>query len=182
MVELNLKVELFEKNINLAISLKLKDKLEEKGYKVCMTRDTDIGLYEKGDTVKNKKREDLAKRVELKDTTKCNVFISIHQNMFPQAKYKGAQVWYANCEESKKLAEDIQESLKSNIDKSNHRVSKPAGEQYKILRDEHKCASVIIECGFLSNAEEEENLKKDDYQIKLAEAIAYGVEEYFKKL
>lgn len=171
-----------EKDINLAISLKLKDKLEEKGYKVCMTRDTDIGLYEKGDTVKNKKREDLAKRVELKNTTKCDVFISIHQNMFPQTKYKGAQVWYASNEESKKLAEDIQESLKNNIDKSNHRVSKPAGEQYKILRDQNKCSSVIIECGFLSNVEEEVNLKKDDYQIKLAEAIAYGVEEYFKKL
>lgn len=168
-----------EKDINLAISLKLKTKLEEMGYKVAMTREDDIGLYENGKTVKNKKREDLAKRVELKKITKCDVFISIHQNMFPQSKTKGAQVWYADNEESKKLANIIQESLKKNLDENNHRLSKPACDQYKILRDDYKGASVIVECGFLSNPEEEKNLKDDKYQIRIATAIANAVEQYY---
>lgn len=168
-----------EKDINLAISLKLRSKLEEKGYKVSMTREDDIGLYEDGKNVKNKKRQDLAKRVELKTTTNCDLFISIHQNMFPQAKSKGAQVWYANNETSKKLAEDIQESLKKNLDENNHRLSKPAGDQYKILRDNHKCASVIVECGFLSNPQEEKKLKEEEYQDKIATAIAKAIEQYY---
>lgn len=168
-----------EKDINLAISLKLKSNLEEKGYKVAMTREDDIGLYENGKTVKNKKREDLAKRVELKKITNCDLFISIHQNMFPQAKTKGAQVWYAHNEESKKLANIIQESLKKNLDENNHRVCKPACDQYKILRDNYKPASVIVECGFLSNPEEEKNLKDEQYQGKIATAIANAVEQYY---
>lgn len=168
-----------EKDINLAISFKLKSKLEEKGYKVAMTREEDIGLYENGKTVKNKKREDLAKRVELKTITNCDLFISIHQNMFPQAKTKGAQVWYAHNEESKKLANVIQESLKNNLDENNHRVCKPACDQYKILRDDYKGACVIVECGFLSNPEEEKKLKDEQYQGKIATAIANAVEQYY---
>lgn len=168
-----------EKDINLAISFKLKSKLEEKGYKVTMTREDDIGLYEDSKTVKNKKRQDLAKRVELKKITNCDLFISIHQNMFPQAKTKGAQVWYAHNQESKKLAKIIQESLKNNLDENNHRVCKPACDQYKILRDDYKGASVIVECGFLSNPEEEKKLKDQEYQDKIATAIANAVEQYY---
>lgn len=170
-----------EKEINLAIALKLKGNLEAKGYKVVMTRDNDDGLYDKGKTVKNKKVQDLTRRVELKKETKCDIFVSIHQNMFPQGKYKGAQVWYASNEKSKKLAEQLQESLKSNVDPNNNRVCKPAGEQYKILRDDYEGASVIIECGFLSNYEEEQNLKNDKYQEKLAETIGLGIDKYFKE-
>ncbi|SHJ77730.1 N-acetylmuramoyl-L-alanine amidase [Clostridium cavendishii DSM 21758] len=170
-----------EKDINLAITLKLKSNLEAKGYKVFMTRDNDDGLYDKGKTVKNKKVQDLTRRVELKKETKCDAFVSIHQNMFPQGKYKGAQVWYASNEKSKKLAESLQDSLKANVDPNNNRVCKPAGEQYKILRDNYEGASVIIECGFLSNYEEEQNLKSDKYQEKLAEAIGLGVDKYFKE-
>ena len=85
-----------EKDINLQISLKLRDSLKEKGYKVYMTRECDEGLYQKGTTVREKKREDLNKRVEMKKETECDIFISIHQNMFPQSKCYGAQVWYAS--------------------------------------------------------------------------------------
>ena len=73
-----------EKDINLQISLKLRDNLEEKGYKVYMTRDEDEGLYQKGNTIKEKKREDLNRRVQMKKETDCDIFVSIHQNMFHQ--------------------------------------------------------------------------------------------------
>ena len=83
-----------EKDINLQISLKLRDNLEEKGYKVYMTRDEDEGLYQKGNTIKEKKREDLNRRVQMKKETDCDIFVSIHQNMFPQSKCYGAQVCF----------------------------------------------------------------------------------------
>lgn len=167
-----------EKDINLAISLKLKENLEERGYKVEMTRCEDAGLYEKGQTVREKKREDLSNRVKRKDETKCDVFISIHQNMFPQSKCKGAQVWHSCNTYSKALADALQNSFKENIDPNNHRLAKAACEEYRILRDNYKGASVIVECGFLSNDEELQLLKNDEYQNKLADAIAKGIDSY----
>ncbi|MEG0133682.1 MAG: N-acetylmuramoyl-L-alanine amidase, partial [Clostridium sp.] len=87
------KVGTIEKDINLEISKKLKVDLENKGYKVVMTREGDDGLYNKGTTIKEKKREDLKKRCDMKKETNCDIFISIHQNMFAQSKCFGAQVW-----------------------------------------------------------------------------------------
>ena len=115
-----------EKDINLQIALKLRDNLEEKGYKVCMTRESDEGLYQEGKTVKEKKREDLNKRVSLKTETNCDIFVSIHQNMFPQSKCYGAQVWYASNEKSYELATKVQESIKETVNDNNKRVAKPA--------------------------------------------------------
>ncbi|MDZ4941470.1 N-acetylmuramoyl-L-alanine amidase, partial [Clostridium perfringens] len=113
------KTGIIEKDINLQISLKLKGVLEGKGYKVYLTRDSDTGLEEKGSTIKEKKREDLKKRRDLKQETKCDVFISIHQNMFPQSKCFGAQVWHSSNDVSKKLADNIQESLKETVKDNN---------------------------------------------------------------
>ena len=168
-----------EKDINLAISLKLKSALEEKGYKVEITRETDADLHTKGETVREKKRDDLANRVKMKEETKCNAFISIHQNMFPQSNCKGAQVWYAADDSSKLLGEALQESFKVNLDDNNHRVAKQAKEEYRILRNNKECAAVIAECGFLSNPEELQLLKSEDYQNKIVDSIVNGVEKYF---
>ncbi|MGL5245905.1 MAG: N-acetylmuramoyl-L-alanine amidase CwlD [Sarcina sp.] len=173
------KDETLEKDINLSIALKLKDSLETNGYKVCITRDTDIGLYEKGNTIREKKREDLSNRSKMKEKTNCDIFISIHQNMFPQNKCKGAQVWYASNDNSKKLAELLQEGFKLDIDSNNNRLAKAAGEQYRILRDNHKGASVIVECGFLSNNEELAMLKNEEYQKKIAQSITQSILKYF---
>lgn len=169
-----------EKDINLAISRALKEELSKRGYKVEMTRDDDVGLYEKGQKIKEKKNEDLVNRCKKKKEINCNVFISIHQNSFPQSKYYGAQVWHSNNDKSKKLADIIQNSLKENIDKNNNRVAKNAENNYKILRDGNEGANVIVECGFLSNPEEDAKLNTEEYQRKLADAIAKGVEEYYK--
>ena len=169
-----------EKNINLAISKALKEELLKRGYRVEMTREEDIGLYEKGQKIKEKKNEDLANRCKKKKEVNCDMFISIHQNSFPQSKYYGAQVWHSNNAKSKVLADSIQNSLKENIDKNNNRVAKNAENNYKILRDGHEGANVIVECGFLSNPEEDARLNTEEYQKKLADAIAKGVEEYYK--
>lgn len=171
-----------EKDINLKISLKLKDTLEEKGYKVYLTRDSDKGLEEKGSTIKEKKREDLKKRRDLKKETNCDVFVSIHQNMFPQAKCFGAQVWHSSNDASKKLADYIQESLKETVKDNNKRVSKPAGDSYLILRDNYEGASVLVECGFLSNPEEEQKLQAEDHQNLIVQGISLGIEKYFEEI
>lgn len=168
-----------EKDINLQIALKLRDNLEEKGYKVYMTRDEDEGLYQKGNTVKEKKREDLNRRVEMKKETECDIFVSIHQNMFPQSKCYGAQVWYSSNDNSYNLATVVQDSIKESVKDNNKRVAKPAAEAYLILRDKYEAASILVECGFLSNPDEEAKLKSDEHQNLIVEGISGGIDKYF---
>ncbi|EDT27404.1 N-acetylmuramoyl-L-alanine amidase CwlD [Clostridium perfringens] len=169
-----------EKDINLSISLKTKAALESKGYKVIMTRSEDVGLYTEGKKVREKKIEDLGNRVKIKKENKCDAFISIHQNMFPQKNCKGAQVWSANNEPSQKLGKIIQQKFKEEVDQNNKREAKVAKKEYKILNDGYEGASVIVECGFLSNPEECELLGKEDYQNKIANTLANAIDEYFK--
>ncbi|ELC8419771.1 N-acetylmuramoyl-L-alanine amidase CwlD [Clostridium perfringens] len=169
-----------EKDINLSISLKTKAALESKGYKVIMTRSEDVGLYTEGKKVREKKIEDLGNRVKIKKENKCDAFISIHQNMFPQKNCKGAQVWSANNEPSQKLGKIIQQKFKEEVDQNNKREAKVAKKEYNILNDGYEGASVIVECGFLSNPEECELLGKEDYQNKIANTLANAIDEYFK--
>ena len=169
-----------EKDINLSISLKTKAALESKGYKVIMTRSEDVGLYTEGKKVREKKIEDLGNRVKIKKENKCDAFISIHQNMFPQKNCKGAQVWSANNEPSQKLGKIIQQKFKEEVDQNNKREAKVAKKEYKILNDGYEGASVIVECGFLSNPEGCELLGKEDYQNKIANTLANAIDEYFK--
>ncbi len=171
---------IIEKDINLSISLKTKAALESKGYKVIMTRSDDVGLYTEGKKVREKKIEDLGNRVKIKKENKCDAFISIHQNMFPQKNCKGAQVWSANNEPSQKLGRIIQQKFKEEVDQNNKREAKIAKKEYKILNDGYEGASVIVECGFLSNPEECELLGKEDYQNKIANTLANAIDEYFK--
>ena len=166
-----------EKDINLSISLKTKAALESKGYKVIMTRSEDVGLYTEGKKVREKKIEDLGNRVKIKKENKCDAFISIHQNMFPQKNCKGAQVWSANNEPSQKLGKIIQQKFKEEVDQNNKREAKVAKKEYKILNDGYEGASVIVECGFLSNPEECELLGKEDYQNKIANTLANAIDE-----
>lgn len=169
-----------EKNINLNIGLLLGANLQSQGYKVEYTRTEDVGLYSEGKSVKEKKYEDLNKRVDLKKETDCDVFVSIHLNTFPQASCKGAQVWYSNFEGSSKLAQIIQSNVKEKLDNGNKRVPKAAGTQYKVLRGNDNMAGVIVECGFLSNSEEAEKLKNEDYQRKIADIIAESISIYLE--
>lgn len=162
-----------EKDINLEISNKLKKRLEEEGYKVYLTREEDKELS-------TRKVKDLDERCNIKKETKCDIFISIHQNKFTKASCFGAQVWYADNEKSTKLGNLIQQSLKENVDDGNTREAKNAKAQYRILRDGYDGACVIVECGFLSNSAEEERLKTKEHQDKIIKGILQGVNNYFE--
>ncbi|ERI95328.1 N-acetylmuramoyl-L-alanine amidase CwlD [Clostridiales bacterium oral taxon 876 str. F0540] len=170
-----------EKDINLQISLKLKEKLVKKGYNVIMIREGDNDLLNGSKKYSSKKAEDLSNRCKIKEKSDVDMFISIHQNHFPQGKYYGAQVWYSDFKESKLLAHIIQENFRIHLDKDNKRVEKPAKDNYKILRCNDKMPSVIVECGFLSNYEEELKLKDEKYQDKLTDSLTKSIEDYFNE-
>jgi N-acetylmuramoyl-L-alanine amidase len=170
-----------EKDINLNISLKLRDKLKEKGYMVVMTRDADKALLDEGKRAGTKKAQDIANRCKIKRESNADVFISIHQNYFPQGKYYGSQVWYSNSDESRILAQIVQDNLKIDLGRDNKRVEKPAKNDYKILSCDNIMPSILIECGFLSNYEEEKLLQEDGYQQKIADSIAKSIDSYFQK-
>ncbi len=164
-----------EKDINLEISKKLKEKLSDEGYKVFLTREDDTELAKT-------KVADLDARCKMKKETNCDVFISIHQNKFNSEKCFGAQVWYADNEKSNTIADLIQDSLKEKTEDNNKRIPKAAKKQYRILRDGYDGACVIVECGFLSNYNEEQKLKTDEHQAKLVEGIAGGINKYFEEI
>ncbi|MBR9648086.1 N-acetylmuramoyl-L-alanine amidase CwlD [Clostridium tyrobutyricum] len=168
-----------EKDINLKISNKLKNTLKKRGYKIVMTRENDTGLYTENGRIRKKKVEDLNNRAKMKKDTKCNMFISIHLNMFPQSKYYGAQVWYSKNEKSKIFAKILQNNLKKDLDKDNDRQEKAALNSYKILRENDTMPSVIVECGFLSNDREREKLASDKYQDSIASSISNSIDEYY---
>lgn len=169
-----------EKDINLSIVKKLKVSLEKAGYKVVMTREGDVGLYSNDGTIRQRYIEDLKKRCDLKKSSNCDMLISIHLNYFTQSKYYGAQVWYSNYKESSTLASVIQSNLKADLDPSNKRIQKPAKNAYRLLRDYDIIPSVIVECGFLSNDQEEQKLKTDEYQEKIAKSLSKSVSDFFK--
>lgn len=161
-----------EKDVNLAIALKLKEKLEAQGVKVIMTRDNDVCLATPGAT--NKKTSDMNNRIEIINSVDADCLISIHQNSFTNSSVEGAQVfYYGTSRESRELAEELQKYLIKYADPDNHREAKQ-GNDYFILR-KSLCPGVIIECGFLSCPSETAKLIDEDYQDKIADAIAKAI-------
>ena len=169
-----------EKDINLSIAKKLKESLKKSGYEVVMTREEDTGAYSKSGTIRSNYNEDLKSRCDLKKSSNCDMLISVHLNYFSQSKYYGAQVWYSDYKDSVTLASTIQKNFRTDLDPNNKRIQKPAKNAYKLLRVNDNMPSVIVECGFLSNNEEEQKLKSDEYQGKIADSISKSVGEFFK--
>ena len=164
-----------EKEINLAVAKELKELLELNGIEVVMTREDDCGLY--SDLDQNKKNADMRARVQLLKDVEPVVAVSIHQNSFTDSKSHGAQVfYYEGSEEGKRGAEILQAVLKRELADGNHRMPK-ANTSYYMLK-KSPCPLVIVECGFLSNPEEENMLRSTEYQRKLAWAIHLGVMEW----
>lgn len=164
-----------EKDINLAVSLKLKELLEKQGYEIVLTREADEALHAEGEN--GSKQEDMKRRVDVINEAKAVLAVSIHQNSFTQESSHGAQVFYhPQSEEGKKLALVMQETIKEMIADDNHREAK-SNDSYYILRKTEGLV-IIIECGFLSNYKEAELLITEDYQNKMAEAICAGLVKY----
>ena len=161
-----------EKDINLSIAMKLKDRLLEQGFSVIMTRTKDEGLYSEYD--RNKKMADLRKRVEIVNSSDALCMVSIHQNSFTSSRERGSQVFYYSTSDlSEGLAKCVQNSLKEKINKDNKREEKSNGSYY-LLKKTYKPA-VIVECGFLSNGEEATKLSDEKYQGEIARAICEGI-------
>lgn len=170
-----------EKDLNLKVAFLVKELLENDGYTVTMTREEDILAYSEGTTnIYNKRLQDLTRRKGIMDNSGALAVVSIHMNSFQESQYYGAQTFYPpNSTDSLKLATCIQESLRENVDKSNKRQPAEKKEQIVILKD-LKTPTTIVECGFLSNAEEEQKLATEEYRQKIAKAIKKGIDNYFK--
>ncbi len=171
-----------EDEINLKIGLKLKRLIEQSGGIVIMTREKDIGLYsDKAKTLREMKTEDLHKRREIVEISESEIFISIHLNDFTRPEYYGAQTFYKEgSEEGKKLALIIQSQLRNILDKDNTREPQKRNDLYVL--NEVDIPSVLVECGFLSNINEEAMLKDEIYQEKIAWAIYIGIMNYFSDM
>ncbi len=171
-----------EKDINLAIAKKVQSHLEESGCIVVMTRADDNAVVDNLDEkIRNIKRADLKNRRDMRDSSSADAFVSIHMNKFPDSSLTGAQVFYAGkTDESKGLGEKIQSELITIADPKNHRVAKKADKSIFILKDSD-VPSVIVECGFLSNAKEEALLNDNTYQEKIAWGIYSGIQKYFEE-
>lgn len=163
-----------EKEINLQIAQKLKMFLQAEGITVVMTREGDGGLYDEG--ASNKKVQDMKRRLEIIEKADPVMVVSVHQNSYHEEYVKGAQVfYYTTSKNSKQLAEIIQEQLKI-LDPENKREAK-GNDSYFLLKKTSK-PIVIVECGFLSNREEAEQLTTSFYQEKIAWNIHMGIMKY----
>lgn len=162
-----------ESQYNLQIALRLEDLLHLLGFETKMIRREDVSVYTKGETIAQKKVSDLKERLRIATETPNALFLSIHQNYFPDPRYSGAQVFYPNTEGSPELAAQLQAALCAAVNPSNHRKAKKCSGIY--LMDRIPCTAVLIECGFLSNPQEDARLRDGTYQQKLCAVIATGV-------
>lgn len=165
-----------ESEYNLAISRRLDDLLHLLGYRTRMTRTSDVSIYTTGSTLAQKKVSDLKERVRIVNETGNALLVSIHQNQFSDSRYSGAQVFYAKTAGSKDLGQKLQAELVAALNPGSNRKSKPVSGVY--LLENIPCAGVLVECGFLSNPQEEAMLRNTDYQKKLCCVLAATLHQY----
>ncbi len=170
-----------EKDINLAIAMKLAEVLEGKGYTAIMTRTGDNAIYDEGcKTIREMKRSDMNNRLNIMKNSGADLFISIHMNSFENKSAEGLHIFYSeNHSEIKELAEDIQSRMAQITGAKAHAV-KTADKRLFLMKNP-PLPSILVECGFLSNAQEEKKLCTDEYQSKLAWAIADAVDDEYNK-
>lgn len=163
-----------EKEINLKYALALKDKLVENGFKVVLTRSNDDGLY--SEFAKNKKQSDMNERFKIIKKANPNLVISIHMNSFSHSTAKGALTYYRNGDESSRYCADL-------IQKSLHEFCEVKAEKSKVgdyyMLNCSYYTAVLIECGFISNPEEERLLNDENYENLIINAIYNGILLYF---
>lgn len=165
-----------ESNFNLQIALRMNDLLHLLGYDTVMIRTTDSSVYTTGQTISQKKVSDLKQRVRIVDRTPSALLLSIHQNTFPEGQYSGAQVFYAKTDGSEELAKLLQDSLVSALNPGSNRKAKQGSGIY--LLDKINAPGVLVECGFLSNHQEEAKLQTPEYQKKLCCVISTGLARF----
>ena len=167
---------ILESQINLQIALRLRDLCHLLGYKTQMIRTSDVSVYTGGTTLAAKKVSDLKERIRIVNQAKNGILISIHQNTFPEDKYKGAQVFYNDSAESKRLAQLLQSTFVQTINPGSKRKCKASDGIY--LMEHIQTTGVLIECGFISNHEEEAQLCSAIYQQKICCVIVSSLSTY----
>ena len=165
-----------ESGYNLEISQRLNDLFHLLGYDTRMIRTTDTSIYTKGNTIAQQKVSDLKERVRIVNETENGLLLSIHQNNFSDSRYSGAQVFYATTENSEALAKALQTKLVASLNPGSNRKSKKSEGIY--LMEKIQRTGVLIECGFLSNTEEEAKLGSAQYQKNLCCVIAATVSRF----
>ncbi len=166
----------FEKDLNLQISQKIRDNLLLYDVDCVMTRTEDVLLSD--EDASGKKHSDLTNRVKMTKSCQNPVFVSIHMNKFPISKYSGLQVFFSgNNQKSEALAIKLQDNVVSFLQPYNNRQVKKAGSNIFVL-DRLECPAVLVECGFLSNPDELQLLCSEEYQNKLAFLISASIIEY----
>ena len=165
-----------ESQFNLEIAQKLNDLCNLLGVNTVMIRTTDCSVYTEGETIAQKKVSDLKERVRVVNNTDNALLVSIHQNLFSDEKYSGAQVFYAPTERSQMLAKSMQTSFIKTVNPDSHRQEKKADSIY--LMQHIDCPGVLVECGFLSNRQEEYLLRTKEYQQKICCVIACSVSNF----
>lgn len=163
-----------EKDLNLEVALELQRVAKALGFATVMVRTTDKSTDSDGEQSGSKKVKDLKNRLQLMNKYSNSVFISIHMNKYSTSQPNGTQVFYSPFEGSKELAESIQNSVAQKVQPNNKRVIKPATRDIYLLYNATTPA-VIVECGFLSNPSDLENLCSKNYRNELAFAILCGI-------
>lgn len=164
-----------EKDVNLAIALKLKKYLEQEDMEVVMTRQEDKGLYEETDS--NKKVHDMKNRLAIMEGAKPALVVSVHQNSYPEESVSGVQVfYYRDSAEGKRAALLMQEQMIATLQPAKEREAKENSTYYILKKT--TVPTIIVECGFLSNREEADRLTSEDYQERVAWAIHLGIMRY----
>ena len=164
-----------EKGINLSISLKLRTFFEQAGFKVIMTREDDRSIHDdNSNSIRSKKKSDLYNRFDIIQNNPRAIFLSIHQNIFQDGKYSGTQIFYSkNNDASELLAKTLKSNITAMLQPQNNREIKK-GEKNLFLLYYAKSPCVLVECGFLSNANEAAALQTNNYQNKIAFSIFYS--------
>ena len=168
-----------EADINLEIGQRLNDLCNFLGIQTVMTRIDRDSVYTEGESISKKKISDTKNRVSLINRFEKGILLSIHQNHFHDSKYSGAQVFYANTENSDTLAKKLQSDMVTNLNPGSNRKAKKSSGVY--IMDHIQCTGVLIECGFLSNLQEESLLRSPEYQKKLCCVIATSCQSYMNQ-
>ncbi len=161
---------MIEANINLENSRELKSILEDRGYKVVMTRDSTNSLA-------GKKSEDMKKRKDIILKCKPDLVVSLHVNKYSDSRRRGVQVFYDDTKKNQDVGERFQHLINSNVNKkyAGRDDLKSLGGDYYIC----KCTpypAVIIECGFISNEGDRKLLNDSNYRTHLLTTIADGID------
>ena len=167
-----------EKDVNLSVVKHLRQLLEPSGFRTVLTRDEDISIYDPGvEGIRNQKLSDMDNRLEIIQSYPDSIFLCIHQNNYTDPKYFGGQMFYNNNNPDNRTLAQIMQARFAQLQPGNDREIKLSGDELFLLKS-NKNPSLMIECGFLSNPEEEAKLATEEYQQQLAFTIYSGVLEY----